>query len=107
RERMGRVRLLHALGWIRDVDEHVAAFDLHREGGHAVLLEAGLALAGATVEFPPVPRAFYVPGRIDAALAERAADVVAGVRDGAEYAVLERERDVRALHFHRPAGLFG
>ena len=80
-----------------DVDQHAAVLDLDRIGGHAVFLEAGLAHAGAAVEFPVVPGTDDVVA-VEPAFAERAADVIAGVRHRAERPVLERDRESRVLH---------
>ena len=97
----GVVRLSRALGRRRDVDQDAAVLDLHRVGGNRVLLEARLALAGAAVEFPVVPGADDVVA-VEPALAERAADVVAGVRHRAELPVLERQREIAAADREMP-----
>src|SRR6185437_10648314 len=91
RQGVRRVRLPTALGGGDDVDQHAAILDLHGVGGNAVFLETGFAQAGAAVKFPIVPRADDVIA-VEAAVAERAADMVAGIRDHAEFAVLVRYR---------------
>ena len=52
RERVGLVRRLLARRAVRDVHEDAPALCLDGIGGDAVLLEAGLALAGAAMELP-------------------------------------------------------
>jgi hypothetical protein len=82
------VRLLVPLGRIGDVDEHATAFDLERERGNLVVLESGFAFAGDAVEFPLMPGAHDVIA-VEGAVAERSADMIAGVRNGAEFSVAE------------------
>ncbi len=101
-QRMRLMRQLVALGGVGNVDEHVAFFDLHRKRGYAIFLVARLALAGDAVEFPVVPRTNDVVA-VEAAFAERPADVIAGMRHRAELPVLERERDRRVFQFDRAA----
>src|SRR5215475_15232171 len=87
-KRMRRVRAFVTPGWRCDVNEDTPAIDPHREGGNAVLLEARLAQAGAAMEFPAMPRADDVI-LIKPAVAQRAADVIAGVRHRAPGAVVK------------------
>jgi hypothetical protein len=77
-ERMRLVRRLGTPRRRRDVDEHAAALDLHREGRHAILLETRLADPGAAMELPTVPGASNVIA-VEMAFAERPANVVADI----------------------------
>ena len=99
RERMRRVGFAPAFCRRRGVDQHAAALDPDLVHGHPVFLEAGLAYTGAAMEFPVVPGADYVVA-FEAALAERAADVVAGTRYRAETAVLVHQRDAGFSQHH-------
>src|SRR6516225_9752087 len=92
RERMRLVRRFGALRRRREVNEHAAALDLHRERRHAILFESRLADAGAAVELPTVPGTSDVIA-VETAVAERPADVVADIRHCAELSILERDRD--------------
>ena len=89
-----------------EVDQHAAVLDFHRIGRHAVFLEAGLAQAAAAVEFPVVPGADDVIA-VEPAVAERSADMIAGVGDRAELSVLDGDGQ-RPVHRgdapHRRAG---
>src|SRR5262249_50059303 len=76
----------------RDVDEHAAALDLHRERRHAILFVSGLADAGAAMELPTVPRTSDVIA-VETTFAERPTDVVADIRHRTERSVLERDRN--------------
>jgi hypothetical protein len=76
------------------VHQHAAVFDLHRIGRHRILLEAGLALAVAAMEFPVVARAGDVFA-VEPAFAERAADVIARVGDDAETGCSETKPQAR------------
>ena len=105
-----RTRLTHDLAgeWVRivgllrafraggEIDQNAATLDFHRVGGDRVLFEAGLAETRAAMEFPVVPRAVDVIA-VEAAFAERSADVVASVGDDAEFAVLERHGKLAGL----------
>jgi hypothetical protein len=75
----------------RDVDEYAAAFDLHREGRHAILFESRLPDTGATMELPTVPRTNDVIA-VETALTEQSTDVVADIRHCAKLSILERDR---------------
>jgi hypothetical protein len=92
RQRMRWVRQLVARRRGLAVHQHAAVLDLDVVPRHAVGLVAGLALAGRAVELPIVPRADHVVA-VERAVAERAADVVAGTRDRAELAITAGERD--------------
>src|SRR5262249_36518934 len=66
---------------------------LHRKRRNAILLEAGFADAAAAVKLPIVPGAddeFAVQPTV----AKRPADMVARVRYGAEFPVLERDGEL-------------
>src|SRR5215813_7852627 len=76
----------------RDVDEHAATLDFHRERRHAILFESRLAHSGAAVELPTVPRTSDVIA-VETAFAERPTDVVADIRHRAELSILERDRN--------------
>src|SRR5262249_50324118 len=91
RERMRLVRRFGTPRRRRDVDEHAAALDLHRERRHAILFESGLADAGAAMELPTVPTTSDVIA-VETAFAERPTDVIADIRPRAELSVLERDR---------------
>ena len=97
-ERMWSVRRLFAPCRRRDVDENAPAFEAHREGGHAVLLEAGLADAGAAMEFPAVPWTDDVIA-VEPALAQRPTDMIARIRKHAVCSVAERNGDVDIIDF--------
>ncbi len=104
---MRRMRLGVALGRMGEIDQHAAVFGLHRKGGNTVFLEAGLAKAGAAVEFPSVPGAGDIAAVVEMAVAERAARVIAYVGDDAELSIPERdgERDILDLKpLQRPSG---
>ena len=101
RQRMRIVRLLVAPAGRRDVDQDPSIFDSHRKRRDAILFEAGFALAGAAVEFPTMPRANDVIA-IEAALAERTADMIADIGNRAELAILEGDRK-----WHRRCGDLG
>src|SRR5712691_9765430 len=107
REWMRRVRLPVAFTRISHVDKHAAVLDLHGEAGHAVVLETGFTQTRAVMEFPSVPRTLDIAGRVDAALTERSADMVAHVRYRTERTVLKGDRKRSILDLHRPAGIFG
>jgi hypothetical protein len=71
--------------------------------GDPVFLEPGLAFSGDPVEFPPVPRADEVIA-VEAALAERASDVVADPGDHPEGAADVADRERRLVYGDRPEG---
>src|SRR5215831_20379721 len=73
----------------RDVDEHAATLDLHRECRHAILFVSRLADTGTAMELPTVPRTSDVIA-VETAFAERPTDVVADIRHRTELSVLER-----------------
>src|SRR5690348_4824697 len=104
---MRRMRFLHPPRRVGEIDQDAALLDLDWKCRNAIVLGAGLALAGAAVELPAVPRAPYESGLVERAFAQGPADVIACIGDGAEHAVPIRERDVRAPHFHRLAGMLG
>src|SRR6266849_4208182 len=89
RQRMGFVRGLRALAAGGYVDEDAAVFDLHRKRGNAVLLEPGFPDAATAVKLPIVPGADD-EFAVQPAVAKRPADMVARIRYGAEFPVLER-----------------
>src|SRR5262249_40031673 len=64
-----------------------------------VFLEARLAKAGATMEFPIVPGTNDVVA-VETPLPERTAHVIARVRHGAEAPVAERDRERAAAGGH-------
>src|SRR5262249_38174766 len=76
----------------RDVGEHAAALDPHRERRHAILFESGLADAGAAMELPTVPWTSDVIA-VETAVAERPADVITDIRHRAELSILDRDRN--------------
>src|SRR5262249_21426599 len=76
----------------RDVDEHAATLDLHRECRHAILFVSRLADTGTAMELPTVPRTSDVIA-VETAFAERPTDVVADIRHRTELSVLERDRN--------------
>src|SRR5262249_53009178 len=92
RERMRLVRRFATPRRRRDVDEHAAALDLHRERRHAIPFESRLADAGAAMKLPTVPGTSDEIA-VEAAFAERSADVVADIRHRAELSILERDRN--------------
>ncbi len=94
RQRVRGVRLLVAPAGRRQVDPQPAVLDPQRVARHLVVLEARLALAGAMVELPEVPRADDVVA-VQAALAERPADVVADAGNGPEAAVAAGDGELR------------
>ena len=96
RQRMRFVRRLVALAAGVKVDQDAAVLDLDRIGRNAVFLETGLAQAAAAVEFPIVPGADDIVA-VQPAVAERSADVVAGIRNRAEFSILERYRELAVL----------
>src|ERR1700730_5575883 len=83
------VRALSTLAAGGKVDEYAAVLDLHRVGGNAVTLETWLADAAGAVELPIMPGADDIVA-IKPALAKRPADVVANIRNRAEFPILER-----------------
>src|SRR5712691_7568878 len=93
RQRMGFVRDLRALAAGGNVDEDAAVLDLHGKRGNAVLLEPGFADAATAVKLPIVPGADD-EFAVQPALAKRPADMVARIRYGAEFPVLERYREL-------------
>src|SRR5579871_842707 len=104
RQGMRLVRQLVALGGVRHINKHATLLDLHRKRRNTILFESGFALAGNTVEFPIVPGTDDVIA-IEAAFAERSADMIAGVGNRAEHAVLEGDREGSTFRFDRPARL--
>jgi hypothetical protein len=99
-ERVRLVRLAAARRRGLQVDVGAPVLLLDRIRRDAVFLEAWFAFARHCVELPLMPRADDV-GAVEPALAERAAGVVAHVRDRAEAAVLPGERDLGVLHGER------
>jgi hypothetical protein len=86
------VRLVRALGTLvagGKVDENAAVLDLRRVGGNAVPLETWLTETAAPVKLPIMPGADDIVA-IKPALAKRPADVVARIRNRAEFPILER-----------------
>jgi hypothetical protein len=83
------VRALSALAAGGKIDQNAAVRDLHRVGGNAVLLETGFTDAAAAVELPIMPGADDIVA-IEPALAKRPADVVARIRNRAEFPILAR-----------------
>src|SRR5262249_8807708 len=92
RKRMQLVRRFGAPRRRREVNEHAAVLDLHRECRHAILFDSGFADAGAAMELPTMPRTSDVIA-VETPVAERPADVVADIRHRAELSILERDRD--------------
>src|SRR5450631_454749 len=90
---MWRVRCPLALAAGIHIDQQAAVLDLDRIGGNAIVLEAGLTQAVAAVEFPVVPGADDIIA-VESAVAERSADMVAGIRDRAELPILARYRQL-------------
>ena len=80
---MRLVRFTIAFGCTGNIDQDTAALDLHGKGGNAVVFEAWFAEAGTAVEFPIVPGADDVFA-VEPAIAERPADMVAGICYDAE-----------------------
>src|SRR5689334_14807162 len=101
---MRRMRLAIALRAGNAPDEHATVLDAHIVHGNAVLFEARLALTGAAVELPEMPRTRNVIA-VERPFPERAADVIADARDRAELAVPARERNARASQQHLSHGL--
>src|SRR5262249_44347426 len=77
----------------RDVDEHTAALDPYRKRGDTVLFETGFTEAGATMEFPAVPRTDDIV-LIEAAIAQRPARMIAHIRHCAPCSIAERQRNI-------------
>ena len=88
---MRRVRLGVTLACVGEIHQHAAVLGFYRKGGNTVFLEAGLAKAAATVEFPSVPGAGDIAVVVEMAFAERAACVIAYVGHNAKLSILERD----------------
>src|SRR6516225_6412579 len=91
REWMRSVRRFDTPRRRREVDEHAAAFDLHRKRRHAILFESRLPDAGAAMELPTVPMTNDVIA-VKTSFAERSTDVIADIRHRAKLSILERDR---------------
>jgi hypothetical protein len=75
------------------IDENAPILDFHGIGRNAILLEAGLADSRATMEFPIVPGTDDIFA-VQPALAQRAADMVAGVGNYPDFRIPERNGEL-------------
>ena len=75
------------------IDEDPAVLDLDRKSRNPVILEARLAKTGDAMKFPLMPGADDVVA-VQRALAQRAADMIAAVVNGAELSRLAAQGDL-------------
>ena len=90
RQWMGRMRFLVALRRALEIDEQSSVLDARLITRHAIVFESRLALAGARVKLPVVPRTDDVIA-VESSVAERTTDVIADAGDDAELTVEVRD----------------
>ena len=73
--------------------EDAAVLNLYRICWDTILFEARLADAATSVKFPIVPRADDIIA-VEPAVAQRASDMVARIRNRSEFSIFERYRDI-------------
>ena len=81
--------------------DDAAVLNLYRICWNAILFEARLTNPATSMKFPIVPRADDIIA-VEPTLAKRASDMVASIRNRAEFSIFERYRDVLV---HRRDGL--